>query len=73
MKKSQNNQLKLLIDKKIKTGIGTYPTYVGGILALEMIRDENIYIHEKGFDIGDYLPENEGNEAFDKGEIEELF
>jgi hypothetical protein len=73
MKKSQNNQLKFLIDKKIKTGIGTYPTYVGGILALEMIRDENIYIHENGFDIGDYLPENEGNEAFDKDEIEELF
>jgi len=73
MKKSQNNQLKLLIDKKIKTGIGTYPTYVGGILALEMIRDENIYIHENGFDIGDYLPENKGSEPFDKGEIEELF
>jgi hypothetical protein len=73
MKKSQNNELKLLIDKKIKTGIGTYPTYAGGILALEMIRDENIYIHENGFDIEDYLPENEGDEAFDKGEIEELF
>lgn len=73
MKKSQNNQLKLLIDKKIKTGIETSPTYVGGILALEMIRDENIYIHENGFDIEDYLPENEGNEPFDKGEIEELF
>ena len=73
MKDSNNSQLRLLIDNKIKSGIGTYPTYIGGILALEMIRDENIYIHEKGFDIGDYLPENEGNEAFDKGEIEELF
>jgi hypothetical protein len=73
MKKSQNNQLKLLIDNKIKTSIGTYPTYVGGILALKMIRDENIYIHENGFNIEDYLPEDEGNEGDDNGEIEELF
>ena len=77
MKDSNNTQLRLLIDNKIKSGIGTYPTYVGGILALKMIRNEKIYIDEEGFDINDYLPDNKVNENdddnIDNGEIENLF
>ena len=77
MKDSNSTQLRLLIDNKIKSGIGTYPTYVGGMLALEMIRDEKIYIDEEGFDINEYLPDNKVNENdddnIDNGEIENLF
>lgn len=77
MKDSNNTQLRLLIDNKIKSGIRTYPTYVGGILALEMIRNEKIYIDEEGFDINEYLPDNKVNENddvnVDNGEIEKLF
>ena len=77
MKDSNNTQLRLLIDNKIKSGIRTYPTYVGGILALEMIRNEKIYIDEEGFDINEYLPDNKVNENddvnVDNGEIENLF
>ena len=77
MKDSNSTQLRLLIDNKIKSGIRTYPTYVGGILALEMIRNEKIYIDEEGFDINEYLPDNKVNENddvnVDNGEIEKLF